>query len=150
MIRKLVARAQLAPFELAIALLLVLSGIRFLWKEDELAASQIGQSLPAPQVWAASYLIAGCLVIVGVIAPLARVEAAGLALMASVVAINAVAFAATYNVWDQWAYGVALVFYLSLTLAALGRLHVLVSGGVLVFGREGELIVAPKDDADGR
>lgn len=145
-VRRLCARVQVAPFELAIALLLVLSGIRFLWKEQELEASQIGQTLPWPQLWAALYLVAGLGVMVGVLKPSARVEAAGLALMASVVTVNAIAFAATYDVWADWQFGVAVVFYASLMLAALARLRVLLKGGLFIVEPEVEIKAGEKDD----
>lgn len=150
-LRRLAARVQVAPFELAIALLLVLSGIRFLWKEDELEASQIGQTLPWPQLWAACYLVSGAFVLVGVLKPSSRVEAAGLALMASVVTINAIAFSATYDVWADWQFGVAVVFYASLMIAALARLRVLLKGGLFVVSEaKPELVISASEQDDGR
>lgn len=155
MTRAILARLQLAPFELAIALLLVLNGARFLWKEDELEASQIGQTLPLPQVWAAAYLVAGLLMLAGVLGPRARIEAAGLSLMVSVVTINAIAFAATYPAWEQWQYGVAVVFYLSLAGAGLARLHVLLRGRLIVLRSDathvvvGSAVMPDKKHGDG-
>lgn len=128
MFKALVSRVQVAPFELSIGLLLALSGFRFLWKREELYASQIGQSLFLPELWAAGFMASGFLIIVGLLKPSPRVEASGLCLMASVVTVNSIAFAVTYNIWEQWQYGVAFVFYLSLLGAALARLHVLLTG----------------------
>jgi hypothetical protein len=133
-VRRLFLLVSVAPFELAIALLLVLSGVRYLWREDELAASQIGQTLPVPEIWATGYLLAGALMLLGILRPHAKTEAAGLALMTSVVTINAIAFVATYDVWEQWAYGVAFVFYLSLAVAGIARLCVLLAGPLIVAG----------------
>ena len=129
-------RVRTAPFELAIALLLVLSGFRFLWKEDELEASQIGQTLFFPQWWAAMYLISGVAMMTGVLLPNAKVEALGLCIMSAVTTINAIAFAATYNIWENWQYGVAFVFYVSLAGAGVARLTVLLHGHLVVYKHE--------------
>lgn len=130
--RGILVRVQAAPFELAIALLLVLSGFRFLTKPAELEASQIGQTLPVPEIWATGYLVAGLLMFAGVLLPSPKVEAAGLSLMTAVVTINAIAFAYAYDIWAQWQFGVAFVFYVALAIAGLARLRVLLHGSLLV------------------
>lgn len=135
---RIFARVQTAPFELVISLLLITSGFRFLLNRAELHASQIGQTLPVPELWAVGYLAAGVLMFLGVILGLAKVEALGLALMAAFVSINAVAFAYTYDVSETWGAGVALFFYATLALAAIARLTVLMGGLVLIRdGRSG-------------
>jgi len=110
-------------FELALALLAVAAASIFFLDPTALQRSAIGQALhPFDYVWNLLYLLAGISIVVGLVVPKPRIELAGLAFLATSVAINIVAI--TYvRPFPLWV--VSATTYVAIVLACVGRAHVL-------------------------
>lgn len=111
-------------FEFFIALSAVLAGVTFFIDPSSLADSSVGQRTQGLAVaWSALYAGGGLAIVTGMVRPVVRLELAGLSLLASAIAINAIAIVAVRQVAGL---GTALT-YLGLAAACAARGWLLVA-----------------------
>lgn len=107
-------------FELLIAVLSVIAATSFLVDPETLRQTAVGRELAGWDViWNSAYGLAGLAIIVGLAWPKPRVEAAGLILLATSVAINLIA------IWQVVGSvgAAAIATYLAVVLACIGRVR---------------------------
>lgn len=125
-LRRLWLRIRLAPFESAIAVVIIVQAVTGLAGVGRL--DPIGAVLPG---WATvgfqlAYLAAGLLLLFGVLRPRGDIEGAGLVLLGCVVLARGLMFGVLLG-WG-WQATTALAFSLAIAVACVARLHLLAGG----------------------
>jgi hypothetical protein len=111
-------------FEFFIALSAVVAGVTFFVDPASLASSSVGQRTELLAfAWSALYTGGGLAIVAGMLRPAVRLELAGLSLLASAIAINAVAIFSIHAV----AGVAAAATYMGLAFACGARAWLLVA-----------------------
>lgn len=117
-------RFEANPFEAAVAVLVVASAIAFLLLPDTLRESSLGEAIRWVPLWNFGYGTAGVGILLGLWFGWARIEAAGLSLLAGALTVQTLA---TFELRGSSAL-VAIVSLLSIVVASAVRIHTLVLG----------------------
>jgi hypothetical protein len=114
-------------FEFVIGVLSIIAAISFANDPESLRRTAVGQQLSGWDfVWNGGYGLAGLLIVVGLVIPKPRVEAAGLLLLATALTINVLA------IWQVAGTigATAIASYAAVVIACVGRVRQMIRVGL--------------------